>query len=261
MNYTKVLEQNHRVSATHKAASGTHSIGIHFQEIEKRYGDLFALRHISLSIQAAEIVALIGANGSGKSTLLRVVAGLVRPSSGRIEFGPGSIGGGPTTGKENDSLALRRRIAMVGHNIMLYDELTAEENLSFFAQLHDLSGRASRLRHALASAGLAQRSSSLVRTYSRGMRQRLAIARALLSAPGLLLLDEPTTGLDVQGISWLTETLRRLRAEGCTILMSTHGRSEALGLATRAIRLEMGRVAGDSASGAELSQMLAFQEN
>jgi len=242
------------VSAPHNAADP--ALGIAFQEIEKRYGDLFALRRVSLSIRPGEMVALVGANGSGKSTLLRVAAGLVRPSSGRIEFGTRSIAEGPY-----GSLALRRRIAMVGHSIMLYDALTAEENLSLFGQLHDLSGLPALIRDGLAAAGLAQRSSSLVRTFSRGMRQRLAIARALLSAPGLLLLDEPTTGLDVQGIAWFTDTLRRLRRGGCTIVMSTHGPSEALRLATRAVRLEAGRVAADSAKGAELTSMLDFQEN
>jgi heme ABC exporter ATP-binding subunit CcmA len=244
------------VSASHTAAYRIDSIGIHFQEIEKRYGDLFALRRVSLRIEPGEMVALLGANGSGKSTLLRVAAGLVRPSSGRIEFGARSIAEGPY-----GSLALRRRIAMVGHSIMLYDALTAEENLSLFGQLHDLSGLPALIRDGLAAAGLAQRSSSLVRTFSRGMRQRLAIARALLSAPDLLLLDEPTTGLDVQGIAWFADTVRRLRGEGCTIVMSTHGRSEVLRLATRAVRLEAGRVAADSTTGAELAAMLDFQEN
>jgi heme exporter protein A len=234
------------VSPSHNAA-----IGIHFQEIDKQYGNLFALRRVSFRIAPGEMVALVGANGSGKSTLLRVAARLVRPSSGRLEFE-----GGPS-----DPLALRRLVAMVGHSIMLYEELTAEENLALFAQLYDLSDRMARVRDALASAGLAHRSGSVTRTFSRGMRQRLTIARALLSAPGLLLLDEPTTGLDVQGIAWFTETLRQLRSEGCTIVMSTHGRSEALALATRALRLTGGRVAADSAAGAGLAGMLAFQEN
>ncbi len=234
------------MSPAHNAA-----IGIHFREIEKQYGNLFALRRVSFRVQPGEMVALLGANGSGKSTLLRIAARLIRPSSGTVEFE-----GGPA-----EPLALRRCVAMVGHSIMLYDELTAEENLSLFAQLHELRSRQALIREALAAAGLSQRAASLVRTFSRGMRQRLAIARALLSAPGLLLLDEPTTGLDVQGTTWFTETVRRLRAGGCTILMSTHGPSEALGLATRALRLEGGRVAADSTAGADLASLLAFKEN
>jgi heme ABC exporter ATP-binding subunit CcmA len=249
------------VSPAHNSAIGIPSIGIHFQEIEKRYGSLFALRHVSFRIEPGEMVALVGANGSGKSTLLRVAAGLIRPSAGRLVFEPGPVDGVPIARGRVDPIALRRSIAMVGHSIMLYDELTAEENLSFFAQLYNLSNRAARIRDSLASAGLAQRNASLVRTFSRGMRQRLAIARALLSHPGLLLLDEPTTGLDVQGIAWFTDRLRRMRTEGCTMVMSTHGRSGALALATRALRLEGGRVAADSAAGADLAGMLAFEEN
>jgi heme ABC exporter ATP-binding subunit CcmA len=226
-------------------------LGIRFQQIDKQYGNLFALRRVSFRIAPGEMIALLGANGSGKSTLLRVAAGLIRPSSGRVEFE-----GGPS-----EPLEVRRRMGMVGHSIMLYDELTAEENLSLFAQLYELSDARARIHDALSDAGLGPRVGSLVRTFSRGMRQRLAIARALLSKPGLALLDEPTTGLDVQGMSWFTEILRRLRGEGCTIVMTTHGRSEAVALATRAVRLAGGRVAADSATGADLGQMLAFQEN
>lgn len=235
------------------------AIGIHFQEIEKRYGNLFALRRVSLNIAPGEMVALVGANGSGKSTLLRVAAGLVRPSGGRLEFTTETTDSAARAA--DNGITLRRAVAMVGHNIMLYDELTAEENLSFFGQLCDLSNRDARIRDALASAGLSERRASLVRTFSRGMRQRLAIARALLTEPRLLLLDEPTTGLDVQGVSWLAETLRTLQAQACTIVMSTHGRGGVVALATRAIRLEAGCVAADSAAGADLAEMLAFEEN
>ena len=226
-------------------------LGITFHQIDKRFGNLFALRRVSVEIRAGEVVVFVGANGSGKSTLLRVAALLSRPTAGLVEFpsGPSNL------------LELRRHIALVGHTTMLYDELTAEENLALFAQLYDLPDRRARIGEALESAGLASRHKSLVRTFSRGMHQRLTIARALLSGPALLLLDEPTTGLDVRGIAWLASALRELRSSGCTILMSAHGRNETLALATRAVRLEAGNVAADSAAGVDMQTILAARES
>src|SRR5712691_2999534 len=207
-------------------------LGITFHQIDKRFGNLFALRRVSLGIRAGEVVVFVGANGSGKSTLLRVAALLSRPTAGLVEFpsGPSNL------------LELRRHIALVGHTTMLYDELTAEENLALFAQLYDLPDRRARIGEALERAGLASRRKSLVRTFSRGMHQRLTIARALLSSPALLLLDEP-------------------RSSGCTILMSAHGRNETLALATRAVRLEAGNVAADSAAGVDMQAILAARES
>jgi heme exporter protein A len=149
-------------------------------------------------------------------------------------------------------------LGFVAHATMVYDELTAEENLVLFAKLQGIAEPASRAEALLREVGLLERRNSLVRTFSRGMRQRVAIARALLNEPSVLLLDEPATGLDPQGITWLAESLRRLRDAGRTIAMSLHGESEISALATRAIRLDAGSVVADTRTGANLRAILTF---
>jgi heme ABC exporter ATP-binding subunit CcmA len=223
---------------------------IRFENIDKRYGGLYALRRVSLTIAAGECVALAGRNGSGKTTLLRIAARLVRPSSGKLSFS--SAEGGENIAAQN--------AGFVAHATMVYDELTAEENLLLFAQLQGIAQPGKRVEAMLREVGLFDRRDSLVRTFSRGMRQRVAIARALLNTPGILLLDEPGTGLDPQGSAWLAETLRRMRAAGCTMLMSLHGESEISALATRAIRLDAGKIVADTQAGASVRSILAFAD-
>ncbi len=219
---------------------GTGSIGLSFERVAKRYGRLWALRHVSLSIAPGEFAALLGPNGSGKSTLIKLAAQAAKPTSGEIKW--------ISDGRAIESSAeARARTGVVGHNSLTYDEMTAEENLEFFAKLYAVPEAQKRIDELLRDVGLAGRRTSLVRTFSRGMRQRLSIARALLPAPGLLLLDEPTTGLDQEALAWLAACLRQLHQGGCTILMSTHGASEVLSLATRTITLSAGSVAGGAA--------------
>ena len=225
-------------------------MGIHYYSIERRFGALFALRSVSLAIAPGEFVALLGANGAGKTTLLRITAQLMRPSRGTVEFSAARAAKISLPESKGST-------GLVGHNLLLYDDLTAQENLNLFAQLYGLDHMRTRVAAALESCGLTARAASLVRTFSRGMRQRLAIARALLHSPRLLLLDEPAAGLDRQGLAWFGATLERIRGDGCTVLMSTHARNESLDLATRAIALAGGRIEQDSGSGGDPRPLLA----
>jgi ABC-type multidrug transport system ATPase subunit len=229
-------------------APGFSPTGIRFENIEKRYGSLYALRGVSLEIRAGECVAFAGRNGSGKTTLLRIAARLVRASSGKVNFvtsGGGAADPATPTG-------------FVAHATMVYDELTAEENLLLFAKLQGIAEPRARGAALLEEVGLSERRKSLVGTFSRGMRQRVAIARALLNEPSVLLLDEPATGLDPEGITWLANTLRRMRDAGRTILMSLHGESEISALATRAVRLDAGSVVADTRAGSDMHAILTF---
>jgi heme exporter protein A len=234
---------------------------ISFDRVEKRFGSLVALRNVTLEILAGEFVALLGPNGAGKTTLLRIAALLMNPTSGRVRFPSASSTAGHANKSDAPDAAPKKLIAMVGHNTLLYDELTAAENLKLFAQLYDLRDINDRIAQALDACGLASRAKSIVRTFSRGMRQRLSIARALLPGPQLLLLDEPAAGLDRQGLAWFSATLARLRSQGATVLMSTHARNESLDLATRAISLSAGRVEHDTGAGGDPRPFLAALRN
>jgi heme exporter protein A len=221
--------------------------GLRFEKIDKRYGGLYALRRVSLEIAPGECVVLAGRNGSGKTTLLRVASRMVRPTAGTLSF-PGAT----------SETAGNGRPGYVGHATMVYDELTAEENLLLFAKLQDVAQPAERAEELLYEVGLYERRSSPVRTFSRGMRQRIAIARALIHRPSVLLFDEPATGLDPLGISWLAKTLGAVNRAGCTVVMSLHGESEISALATRAIQLDAGSVVSDTNTGASLHSILTF---
>jgi len=210
----------------------------------KFYGDFPALRDVSFEVAPGECLALLGRNGAGKTTLLRILAGLGRSGRGRVQV----------FGDEPRSEKARARIGVLGHGIAVYDELSAFENLKLFARLYALADPARTAMEWLERTDLARVKDSRVREFSRGMRQRLAVARAFLHSPSLLILDEPFTALDDRAIALLQGLLRDALAENRTIIMSTHQLREALELATGVALIVRGRLAH---RGERTAEMLA----
>jgi heme ABC exporter ATP-binding subunit CcmA len=205
-------------------------------DVARHYGRRKALSQINFTCDAGDIVGLLGPNGAGKSTLLNILATLVAPSRGAVTYGDQSASGG--------GAAIRGQIGMLGHDLFLYPELTARENLSFFAHLYGLNDVAATVTTALERAGLSDRADDFVSSFSRGMRQRVALERALLHGPRLILLDEPFTGLDQASTAALVARLRERQQAGCLIVLATHDLDVAEGLLTRAIYLKEGRMVG-----------------
>ena len=193
-----------------------------------------ALNRVSIAFNAGEIVAVLGPNGAGKTTLLFVAATLFTPSAGQVRFGDWSASTG--------GAALRKRIGLLGHDLYVYSELTAAENLRFFARLYGLDGIETRVEAALRRAVVQDRANESLQSFSRGMRQRLAIERALIHEPRLVLLDEPFTGLDETSAEMLKVRLGSLRERGCIVVVTTHDIEAVDGLADRAVMLEQGRL-------------------
>ena len=204
-------------------------------DVARHYGRRKALSQISFTCEAGEIVGLLGPNGAGKSTLLNILATLLTASKGRVEYGDGAAATGA---------GIRGRIGMLGHDLFLYPELTARENLTFFAQLYGVADVPGVVSRALERAGLAERGDDLVSGFSRGMRQRVALERALLHEPRLILLDEPFTGLDQASTAALVARLQDRQRAGCLIVLATHDLDVADGLLSRAIYLKDGRMVG-----------------
>ena len=202
--------------------------------LRRTFAGTTVLAGVDLVVNEGECVALLGANGAGKTTLLRVLATLLRPSGGRLLlFGEDAAAHAPR---------VLSRIGYVGHDSACYGDLTAAENLAFYAELYRVEDAAARVVELVEWAGLETAARRPVRTYSRGMTQRLALARALLHRPALLLLDEPFNGLDPQATGALEVMLASLRASGHAIVLSTHDVSRAAALATRVAILHRGRI-------------------
>lgn len=210
----------------------------------KSFGNRRVLQGLNLTVEPGEIVALIGVNGAGKSTLLRILATLTRPEAGRV-----SLNGIPI---DRDLVHSRRQIGVVLHAPMTYGSLTGRENLRFFCRAFGISGSDQRIEQVLEEVNLTPRADDLVRAYSRGMQQRLSIARALLHNPDILLMDEPLTGLDDDSVLRLRATLNSAARQGKSILFATHDLEHACGFASRVDILHQGAIR-ESRSVEELS--------
>jgi heme exporter protein A len=204
--------------------------------LSKVYESRFALRSIDLEMWPGQVVVLLGPNGAGKSTLIGLFSTLSRPSRGELR-----LFGLPF---EKAASAARGRIGLCAHATFLYEDLTARENLELFARLHGLP-KDGRIDRALDRFGLGERAPDRVRTFSRGMLQRLALARTLLPGPELLLLDEPTTGLDQAALGLLCATLREARDRGALVVVATHDFAAASAVADRVLVLSRGRITAD----------------
>ena len=205
---------------------------ISFTDVSRHFGRRRVLNKITFTCTAGEIVALVGANGAGKSTLLGIAATLLTPSSGRVQYGDAVSG---------SDAALRARIGVLGHDLFIYPELSAAENLAFFARAYGIRDVERVVQSALERAGLDDRDDPAGR-FSRGMRQRLALERALLHEPRLVLLDEPFTGLDDAATAALRGRLFDLRGAGCIVLVATHDLETIDGVADHAALLRGGRL-------------------
>lgn len=213
---------------------------IQIEGLVKQYGQNPVLRGVNLRVRQGEFVALVGSNGAGKTTLMRIVAALLPPTAGNVTVGGWQL--------PQFAHKVRRHIGLVSHQSLLYNDLTAAENLLFFAKLYQLENPQEQVMQALRGVGLFARQRDAVRTFSRGMVQRLTIARATLHEPDVLLLDEPYTGLDQDASYLLDELLQREVENGRTILMITHDLVHGLNVCHRIAILHQGKIVHEAAS-------------
>lgn len=224
---------------------------IETRALTKAFGLKPVLRGVDLEAAAGECLALFGPNGAGKTTLLRILATLSKPTLGLAR-----VAGHTLPGQADQ---VRRRLGVIAHHPLAYGDLTAEENLRFYASLYGLRAPEQRLTQLLERVGLAARRRDVVRTFSRGMQQRLAIARALLHQPAVLLMDEPYTGLDPNGAALLDAVLAEMRGLGCTVVMTTHDLAHGLAHSDRAVILARGKIAYSARRGEVTPAVFAEQ--
>jgi heme exporter protein A len=198
---------------------------IEVKKLVKRFGLKTILRGLDFSVMPGEFVALLGPNGAGKTTFLRILATLSRPSLGQVQVAGYHL--------PNQAAQVRAKLGVVSHMPLLYPDLTAEENIRFYGRMYGVANMEERITEVLEMVGLENRRKDLVRTFSRGMQQRLAIGRAVIHDPEVMLFDEPYTGLDQDASEMLDDVLRSVAAEGRTVVMTSHDLARAEELATR----------------------------
>ena len=226
---------------------------IEVKKLVKRFGLKTILRGLDFSVESGEFVALLGPNGAGKTTFLRVLATLSRPSMGQVKVAGHQL--------PDEAAHVRAKLGVVSHMPLLYPDLTAEENLRFYGRMYGIGNMEARITEVLGMVGLENRRKDLVRTFSRGMQQRLAIGRAVIHDPEVMLFDEPYTGLDQDASEMLDDVLRSVAAEGRTVVMTSHDLVRAEDLATRFDILSRGVITA-SATRKELqnSNLLTFNK-
>ncbi len=203
------------------------------EHLSRTFGARCAVDAVSLNVAAGEALALFGPNGAGKTTLLRMLAGLLRPTSGKASISGMQLPGGAE---------IRRRVGVISHQTLLYDALTARENIEFTARLYRVKDPRAAAETALERMRMTERADTPVRALSRGMKQRISIARAIVHDPFVILADEPYTGLDVLGARALTDLLLELRSAGAALILVTHSVDEGLSVATSAATMLRGRI-------------------
>ena len=216
------------------ASSASQTWAIQIQGLTKSFGNHLALRGVDLEVRPGESVVIFGPNGAGKTTLIKVLATIMNPSSGRILVDGLNL--------KNSAEEIQRRIGVVSHQTFLYSNLTAYENLEFYSRMYDVPTRKERIHEVVAMVGMTSRLYDRVSTFSRGMQQRLSIARSLLHKPAIMLLDEPETGLDQQATSMLWKALQAEGNEKHTVILTTHNLERGLELGERLLILDKGRI-------------------
>ncbi|RPI78240.1 MAG: heme ABC exporter ATP-binding protein CcmA [Chloroflexi bacterium] len=224
---------------------------IEVKKLTKRFGLKTVLRGLDFRVEEGEFVALLGPNGAGKTTFLRILSSLSRPTFGEVLIGGYRL--------PDQAAAVRRRLGVVSHQPLLYGDITAEENLRFYARMYGLHKPEKRIEDVLEMVGLASRRRDLVRTFSRGMQQRLAIGRAVIHDPDVMLFDEPHTGLDQDASQMLDTVLREVAARNRTVVMTSHDLARTGDLASRFDVLSRGKIIAQvSRQSIEPDELLGF---